>query len=85
MPRDEGPFEVSKRISDNVCKINLPGGCRVSSTFNVADLSPYMEDDTSKNLRENSLQQGEDDGDRGPSQSKSKGDPYVLQMLREGA
>jgi len=45
---------------------------------------PILEDDTLENLRENSLQQGEDDVDQGPSQSKSKGAANVLQTLRDG-
>ena len=81
MPRFEGPFEVLERINSNAYKLNLPGDYGVSATFNVADLSPYLEDDTLENLRENSLQQGEDDGDQGPSQSKSKGVSNVLQKL----
>jgi len=65
MPRADGPFEVLERINDNAYKVNLPGEYGVSATFNVADLSPYLEDDYLDNLRANSLQQGEDDG--GPS------------------
>jgi len=41
----------------------------VSATFNVADLSPYFEDDYLVNLRANSPQQGENDG--GPSKAIS--------------
>jgi len=33
----------------------------------VADLSPYLEDDTLENLRANFSQQGEDDGDQATS------------------
>ena len=65
MPKADGPFEVLERINDNAYKVNLPGEYGVSATFNVADLSPYLEDDYLDNLRANSLQQGEDDG--GPS------------------
>jgi len=45
----------------------------VSATFNVADLSPYFEDDHLANLRINSPQQGEDDG--GPSMALSLAHP----------
>ena len=65
MPRADGPFEILERVNDNAYKVNLPGDYRVSATFNVADLSPYLEDDHLANLRANSSQQGEDDG--GPS------------------
>jgi len=61
MPRADEPFEVLEKINDNAYKINLLGEYGVSCTFNVADLSPYFEDDHLENLRSNSLQQGEDD------------------------
>lgn len=64
MLRAEGPFEVLERINNNAYKLNLPGKCRVSFTFNVADLSLYLDDDMLENLRANSTQQGEDDGDQ---------------------
>jgi len=67
MPRADGPFEVLERISDNAYKVDLPGDYGVSATFNVADLSPYLEGDYLEDLRENSLSQGENDG--GPSLS----------------
>jgi len=67
MPRADGPFEVLERINDNAYKVDLPGDYGVSTTFNVADLSPYLEDDYLEDLRANSLSQGENDG--GPSLS----------------
>ena len=69
MPRVDGPFEVLDRINDNAYKVDLPGDYGVSATFNVADLSPYFEDDYLVNLRANSPQQGENDG--GPSKAIS--------------
>ena len=45
MPRADGLFEILERISDNAYKVDLPGDYGVSATFNVADLSPYEEDD----------------------------------------
>lgn len=36
----------------------------MSATFNVANLSPYLDNDTLENLRVNSSQQGGDDGDQ---------------------
>jgi len=62
MPRADGPFEVLDRVNDNAYKVNLPRDYGVSATFNVPNLSPYLEDDHIVNLRENSFQQGEDDG-----------------------
>jgi len=49
-------------VNDNVYKFNFPRDYGVSTTFNVADLSPYLEDDHLANLRANSPQQGEGDG-----------------------
>jgi len=67
MPRVDGPFEVLERINDNAYKIDLPGDYGVSASFNVADLSPYLEDDYLVNLRTNSSQPGENDGGPSPS------------------
>jgi len=61
MPRANGPFEVVEKINDNAYKIDLPGDYGVSCSFNVADLSPYFEDEPLENLRSNSSQQREDD------------------------
>jgi len=65
MPTADGPFEILETVNDNAHKVNLLEDYGVSATFNVADLSPYVEDDHLANLRANSPQQGEDDG--GPS------------------
>ncbi|XP_031253760.1 uncharacterized protein LOC116111757 [Pistacia vera] len=59
-PRAYGPFEVVERVNDNAYKVELPSEYwGVSATFNVGDLSPYLEDDL--DLRENHSQPGEDD------------------------
>jgi len=63
MPREDGPFEILARANDHSYKVHLSGRFGVSATFNVADLSPYLEDDHMLNLRANSSQQGEGDGD----------------------
>jgi len=56
MPRRDGPFEILERVNDNAYKVNLPRDYGVSATFNVADFSPYLEDDYLANLRANSPQ-----------------------------
>ena len=63
MPREEGLFEILATVNDHSYKVYLPGDLGVSATFHVANLSPYLEDDQMSNLRANSSQQGEDDGD----------------------
>ncbi|XP_073107194.1 uncharacterized protein [Elaeis guineensis] len=44
MPRADGPFRVIEKVNDNAYKIELPDDYNVSATFNVRDLSPYLED-----------------------------------------
>ena len=64
MPQSDGPFEVIEKIGLNASKISLPGDYGVSATFNVADLSPYYdEDEQFPCLRSNSNQSREYDGD----------------------
>ena len=52
-----GPFEILERINDNAYRIELQGEYEVSATFNVADLSPFLEDVPFEDLRSNPLQQ----------------------------
>ncbi len=62
LPHGDGPFRVLKRINDNAYKIDLPVDYAVSSSFNVADLSPFIgSEDTDS--RTNPFQVGEDDED----------------------
>ena len=81
MLKADGPFEVLERVNDSAYKINLPRDNGVSATFNVADLSSYLEDDHLVNLRANFFQQGEDDGaltilhDLGPQVSQVSSSP----------
>jgi len=56
MSRVNGPFWVIKRVNDNVYKIDLPGEYNVSTTFNVKDLSPYLEDVDNSDMRTNHFQ-----------------------------
>ena len=60
MPRSDGPFRVLEKVGESAYKIDLPsdyGG--VSATFNVGDLSPYLEDES---LRSNFFEEGQNDG-----------------------
>jgi len=64
MPRSDGPFEILEKVGPNAYKVDLPGEYGVSATFNVANLSPYFEEnDEIPSLRSNSNSLGEDDGD----------------------
>ena len=60
MPRGDGPFRVLERINDNAYKIDLPDDYGVSTTFNVADLTPYFGLEESES-RMTPFQEGEDD------------------------
>ena len=52
-----------EHINDNAYKVDLPGDdYDVSATFNVADLSSYLDDNYLEDLRANSPSQGENNG-----------------------
>ncbi|KAL3598370.1 hypothetical protein D5086_006288 [Populus alba] len=61
MPRADGPFRIIEKVNDNAYKVDLPGDYNVSATFNVKDLSPYLDDDDDSDLRTNHFQPGADD------------------------
>jgi hypothetical protein len=63
MPRATGPFKVLTKINDNAYTLDLPVEFGVSTSFNVADLKPYMGKDDELSSRTTSLQEGEDDED----------------------
>jgi hypothetical protein len=63
MPRADGPFKVIKQVNDNAYKLDLPAKFGVSSTFNVADLKPYLGEDDEIPSRTTSIQEGGDDED----------------------
>ena len=42
MPRAAGPYKILEKINDNAYKLELPPEFRVSPTFNIADLKPYL-------------------------------------------
>jgi hypothetical protein len=63
MPRAAGPFMVLTKINDNAYILDLPAEFGVSTSFNVADLKPYMAEDEKLPSRTASLPEGEDDED----------------------
>ena len=58
MPRTEGTFEVLERINHNAYTIDLGDKHDVSTTFNIGELAPYMEDEE---LRRTPFEEEEDD------------------------
>jgi ribosomal protein L21E len=60
-PRADGPFKIVQKINDNAYKVELPGTYGVSATFNVADLSPYFDDEAELDSRTSLFQPGEND------------------------
>ena len=63
MPRPDGPFKVLEKINDNACKLELSANFGVSSTFNIADLKPFLGEEDELPSRTTSFQEGEDDED----------------------
>jgi len=71
--RNDGPFPIVEKVNDNAYKVELPGKYGVSSTFNVADLSPcYDEFEDLPSLRANFSHEGENvvSNDRGENLMK---------------
>jgi hypothetical protein len=66
MPRADGPFKILEKVNDNAYKLVLPPNFGVNSTFNIADLTPYMGEEDELELRTTPLQEGEDDKDITP-------------------
>ena len=69
MARGDGPYKVVQKVGENAYKIKLPGDTQVSVTFNVGDLTPYLEDDEEhdEDLRINPLQGGGVDAEQLPT------------------
>src|SRR5687767_9966008 len=63
MPRASGPFKVLTKINDNAYILDLPAEFGVSTSFNVADLKPYVGEDEELPSRTTSVQEAEDDED----------------------
>ncbi|KAF8080898.1 hypothetical protein N665_0917s0014 [Sinapis alba] len=74
-PRGDGPFKVIKKINDNAYQIDLPGEYKVSSTFNVSDLSYYDADESV--LRSEPSQEGENDVDSGTNPDPTREIPTM--------
>jgi hypothetical protein len=58
MPRANGPFKVLKRINENAYKLDLPTDFRVSATFNIAYLKPYLGEEDELGFRMTQMQEG---------------------------
>jgi hypothetical protein len=63
LPRAVGPFKMLTKINDNAYILDLPTEFGVSTSFNVADLKPYLGENEELPLRTTSVQEGEDDED----------------------
>ncbi|WVZ70808.1 hypothetical protein U9M48_019445 [Paspalum notatum var. saurae] len=63
MPRAAGPFKVLTKINDNAYVLDLPAEFGVSTSFNVANLKPYVGEDEELPSRTTSVLEGEDDED----------------------
>jgi hypothetical protein len=59
MPCVAGPYKILEKINDNAYKLELPSEFRVSPTFNIADLKPYLGEEDELDSRTTPLQEGE--------------------------
>jgi hypothetical protein len=57
------PFKILAKINDNTYKLELPPEFRVSHSFNISDLRPYLGEEDDMPSRTTSMQEGEDDED----------------------
>ena len=58
--RGDDPFKILQKVNDNAYKLELPRDMGVSLTFNVCDLTPYLDDEENgDDLRVNHNQKGE--------------------------
>jgi len=76
MARGDGPFKVLAKVGADAYKLELLGNMAALVTFNIGDLSPYLEDEIDcGDLRENPFKKG------GMMQIKAH---YKLHNLRMG-
>jgi len=90
-PRWNRPFQVLEKINDNAYKIDISGEYGVSSSFNVADLTPFVAGDDSEDLRANVYQEEGNDENlktiqiQGPmTRSRIKQSVDTLQQMVSG-
>jgi len=75
-------------VGSNAYKLQLPGDMAVSATFNIGDLSPYVEDnfEDPSDLRPNPSQEGEvDAGALAKETQGNLGDPQAEDVQDQGA
>ena len=53
MLKADGPFWIIKKMNNNAYKIDLSSYYNGSSTFNIKNLTPYLDDDNDYDLRTN--------------------------------
>jgi hypothetical protein len=63
MSRAADPFKILAKVNNNAYKLELPPEFRVSPTFNISDLRPYLREEDEIPSRTTSMQEGEDDED----------------------
>jgi hypothetical protein len=63
MSRADGPFKILAKINDNAYKLVLPPDFRVSLSFNISNLRPYLREEYEMSSRMTSMKEGEDDED----------------------
>jgi hypothetical protein len=61
MSHAAGPFKILTKINDNTYKLELPPEFRVSPSFNILHLWPYLGEEDDMPSRMTSMQEGEDD------------------------
>jgi hypothetical protein len=61
MSRAAGSFKILAKINDNAYKLELSPEFRVSPSFNISDLRPYLGEEDEMSSRTTSMQEGEDD------------------------
>jgi hypothetical protein len=63
MFRADGPFKILEKINNNAYKLELSLEYRISFTFNISDLRPYLGEEDEVPSRMMLNKEGEDDED----------------------
>jgi hypothetical protein len=84
MPRADGPFKILEKLNDNAYKLESRPDFGVSPTFNIADLTPYVEEEVELESRMTPFQEGEEDEDNTPMHM-AETPPIVIQGPITGA